>query len=388
MDMTTDSHTINELRQKIALLEETNSELTNRIRVLSLRDREKTALLSTLFERAPFGIMMLDSRRHIIQMNNVAATLFSKQPQQAIGLSCEQLVNCYQQHGCCPVFDRKEHLDQHRTGCLNCDHILLRSTVLSSDMDDVILIETFIDITALEKAHISHTLALQAKSNFLSNISHELRTPMHGILGYGELLNSMAEDLPAEGREYTKAISESADRLWRLIERLLDAASLEEDSIQLQRIDINLCEMFADLQNDLSPLVKEQDNRIHFSCDETIDVVRGDPLRLQQVLINLLRNANKFTQGGEINCVAKPLRHNQQRQIEITISDTGIGIAKDKQQRIFDLFEQADGSTSREYQGAGLGLAISRRLVLLMGGSIELQSEMGKGTEFRLVIPA
>lgn len=381
------SSDLRSLEKQIALLEEQKAELVARVRELSLRDREKNNLIRTLFDKLPYGVMMLDEGRNVVQINQAAADILNQEKRHLIGKNCTELLTCYKQNQGCPVLEQDQSLNQVRSSCITSDKSLLRSAVVNDGPAGRIIVESFGDISELDRATIEKTIALQTKSNFLSNISHELRTPMHGIMGFSELLNAHSTELPETTKKYLQELDNSAQRLWSLLEKLFQAASLEENTISIEKVSCDFSNFSSELEKEVRLLFSGSSNQIAFKCAPTIGYVDIDPLKLHQILIGLLENANKFTKNGSIELVAEKEISERGSFLVICVADTGVGIAKHKITEIFHLFEQEDGSTNRPYQGAGLGLAIARQLAILMGGDIALKSEQGKGSVFTLRLP-
>ena len=225
--------------------------------------------------------------------------------------------------------------------------------------------------------------ATQAKSDFLANMSHEIRTPMNGILGMAHLC--MKTDLTPRQCDYLQKIDRSAHSLLGIINDILDFSKIEAGKLTMERVEFALEEVFENLTSVVGMHAHEKGLEVLFriASDTPLHLV-GDPLRLQQVLVNLCSNAVKFTKQGEVVVSVNPARiDDDEVELEFAVSDTGIGMTPDQQSRLFRPFTQADSSTTRKFGGTGLGLSISLRLVELMSGQLRLESELGKGSTFR-----
>ena len=243
----------------------------------------------------------------------------------------------------------------------------------------------------LEELNTALDGAMKTKDQFLSNISHELRTPLNSIIGFTDLL--LTEDLGAplsvQQRDFLDTVGRNGRQLLQLINELLDLQRIAAGRMELKPEPVQLVGMLTEAANSVQAQAQKHRHTLVVAPPPAELRVQADPGRVRQVLLNLLSNAIKFTpDGGRITVVAAPVNGGGAiSEVRIAVSDTGIGIAAEDQPKLFKEFSQLDASASRKYEGTGLGLALSRQLVELHGGTMGVESEMGKGSTFWFTLP-
>jgi len=343
---------------------------------------------SRLLATAATSIFTVDAKRRIVTVNDEFCATTGYARDEIIGKPCDVLRGEPCQTGCnlllsdrtAPIL-KQQCTIRAKGGALRT--IIKNADVIRDESGGVTGgIESFVDVTALVEARIEAEAANRAKSEFLANMSHEIRTPMNGIIGMTEL--ALDTDLTGDQREYLEMVRVSANALLTLINDILDFSKIEAGQLALEAIDFGLR---TTIESAVEPLaIRAHQKGLEFITDihpNVPETLVGDPTRLRQVLVNLISNAVKFTDAGEVVLHARTIAEtDEQVELHFSIVDTGIGIPPEKQKTIFDAFAQADGSITRKYGGTGLGLTICRRLADAMGGRIWVKSEPGKGSTF------
>jgi signal transduction histidine kinase/DNA-binding response OmpR family regulator len=259
------------------------------------------------------------------------------------------------------------------------------------------LLQTFAtqSVLAIQNARLFHEIeekgrqlaeASQHKSQFLANMSHELRTPLNAIIGVSEMLREDAEAAKQDTEPLDRVLGASR-HLLALINDILDLSKIEAGRMELQLELFALAPLIANVVKTIEPLAAKNGNQVAVDCDAAIGMMHADQMRLRQALLNLMSNANKFTDHGTITIDARQGREDGRDWVTIAVTDTGIGMTAEQMGRLFQEFSQADASTTRKYGGTGLGLAISKRFCQMMGGDITVDSEVGRGSTFTIRLP-
>jgi len=238
----------------------------------------------------------------------------------------------------------------------------------------------------LRRSHFEIERASAAKSQFLANMSHEFRTPLNAILGYTSmLLKGVTGELTAHQRRNLERVDSNAHHLLAIINDILDISRIEAGKMPLTLTTFDLKDLVAEVLAEVEPIIARSQLAVTSQLAADVPQLKTDRQKVKQIVINFLTNAIKFTPRGSVEVRAGSMPDGD--QIAIAVADTGIGISAEDRERIFEDFRQADNSPTREYMGAGLGLAICRRLAGMLDGAITLESEIGRGSTFTLVVP-
>jgi signal transduction histidine kinase len=259
------------------------------------------------------------------------------------------------------------------------------------------LLQTFAaqSVLAIQNARLFHEIeetgrqlaeASQHKSQFLANMSHELRTPLNDIIGVSEMLREDAEALKQDTEPLDRVLG-AGRHLLALINDILDLSKIEAGRMELNLESFALTPLIDGVIKTIEPLAAKTGNQVAVHCDTAIGTMHADQMRLRQALLNLLSNANKFTERGTITIDARPGHENGREWITLAVTDTGIGMTAEQMGKLFQEFSQASSTTASKYGGTGLGLAISRRFCQMMGGDIRVESEPGRGSTFTIRLP-
>ncbi|MDF3020978.1 MAG: putative Sensor histidine kinase, partial [Steroidobacteraceae bacterium] len=360
-------------------------------------------VMRTLLETMPLPVIMRDMDRRVTLVNAAWEKMLGIPRQAILGQKIEKyprkMLSDNHLESDLEVLEYKRSLRYetvvHGVDGTDYDVIVAKTPLVADDGTVTGIAAVITDISdqkriseTLERARQSAEAAMHAKSRFLANMSHELRTPLNGVVGMASLLENTALD--AKQRRFVRTLKTSAEALVTLINDVLDLSKAEAGKLELSRAPF-------DLRRELEQVVglfsaRAYDKGVEIAAHIGPDVpavINGDPIRLRQVLGNLVNNAVKFTETGAVLLsVSSAPSGESLAALEFSVTDTGIGVEPQEQQRIFEAFEQADGSVTRKFGGTGLGLAISRQLVDLMSGTMGLQSAPGHGSRFWFRIPA
>jgi len=401
-------HALRHARELSTQAERANLQLRREIderRSVERNLRLSESKLNGIFASAPEGIVVIDTQGQIIQANAAAAHMFGYDTGALLGQSVGLLMHPKgrERH----ALDLRNYLDTGVQSMLNRPRIVtghradgsqfpLRLSVTETRVDDDLyftgVMQDFTQVKADEaqliEAKNKAEVANRLKGEFLANMSHEIRTPMNGIVGMTQLV--LDTELTPEQREHLTLARESADHLLVIINDILDFSKIESGALELERVRCQPEQILRHTVRSLAGLAEKKGLALTYTCTAAVPPEGMiDPVRLRQILTNLVGNAIKFTPGGRVHIAmdAQPIDgHRDAVMLHASVTDTGIGFDPARAEQLFNPFVQADGSISRSFGGTGLGLAITRSLVTLMGGQIGAQSTPGQGSVFRFTL--
>jgi PAS domain S-box-containing protein len=356
------------------------------LRLAKTQAELESARLASIISVMEEGVVFADAFDHIVEVNDYFCNFVGKRHHEVLHHSIWDIFQGElgeRLHGTIKEYqggERKQPASLDTT--LDSSVVTVRTqAIFRGDQYEGVLIN-LVDITSLVEARIKAELASRTKSEFIANMSHEIRTPMHAIIGLGQVLGEGS--LTTEQSECLQMIQTSADHLLNIINAILDFSKIEAGKLELDHVQFALEETMHSVLG--ASAARIQDKNLRFIRDISPDLpaeLVGDPVRLSQILINLLDNAIKFTSKGHISCsIGIEELTSASALLRFSVADTGIGIPHEKLGTVFESFTQVDSSITRRFGGTGLGLAISRHLVESMGGHIWVESEEGKGSCF------
>jgi PAS domain S-box-containing protein len=375
--------------------------------------QEREARQRAMFESAMDAIVTIDFRGRVVEWNPVAATLFGRTREEALGRDMAELIippalrdrhrqglARYLDEGFGPLLNKRIEMPAL---CADGTEIPIELAISPITQRGAPLFTAFIrdirdrmryeqerkrfeqeTVAAKETAEAAN----RTKSQFLANMSHELRTPLNAIIGYSEMLIEDAAETAPESLPDVEKIHKAGKHLLALINDILDLSKVEAGKMTVYLEEFGVGELVRDIAATTRPIVEQNGNRLELVAGDDLGVMTADATKVRQNLLNLISNAAKFTHDGTVTLTVRRAPRDGVDGRVFEVADTGVGISAEQQARLFEPFSQADASTTRRYGGTGLGLAITRRFCALLGGSVNVESEIGRGSVFEMWLPA
>lgn len=348
----------------------------------------EAAKSQAILEGVADGVMVTDAEGHVILFNAAAERVLGVAREEVLGRTTREMLGLYGAEGRAWLDAIEEWAADpadHVPGDFTAERIQIGDRIVSVHISPVIMGSEYLGTVSVFRDITAEVEAERAKSEFVSTVSHELRTPMTSIKGYTDLLLMGAVgELTEQQRHFLTIIRHNADRLTALVNDLLDISRIESGRIELSQKPVSIRDVTDQVVSSLQPRASSRDLMLKVNVDPNLPAVWGDSDRIAQILVNLIGNAIQYTPpGGEIAVSARV----RGEMMEISVSDTGIGISKENQEKIFDRFFRADDPLVQETPGTGLGLAITASLVEMHGGRIWVESELGEGSTFTFTLP-
>ncbi len=384
----------------------TNTDITA-ARQTELELRESEARKSAILESALDCIIGINQESNVIEWNPAAEKTFGYSREEVLGQPlCDLIIppvlrathlagmSKYLATGEGPVLNRRIEISAMRHGG---EEFPVELAITRIAREGAPLFTAYLrDITVrkqteidLERARVAAEVANKTKSLFLANMSHELRTPLNAILGYSEMLQEEVESGQVQDfMPDLQKINAAGKHLLSLINDILDLSKIEAGKMEIFAEDFDVCEMIGELSHSAEPLMKKNHNTLRIKCAPGLGEAHSDLMKLRQCILNLLSNAAKFTQDGEVVLDARSEATNGREWLVFGVTDSGIGMSADEISKLFRPFTQADASTTRRFGGSGLGLALTRRFCQMLGGDVSVSSTPGEGSTFTIKVPA
>ena len=358
--------------------------------------RHREQYFEDLVQNNPVAIVTMDLDFNITSCNPAFEQLFGWREEEILGRNLDRLVNTeeslaeaanYTEEAYEGAVIRGLGKRARRDGTLV--DVELAGVPVMVDGEQVGIMGLYHDITDLLRAQEEAQAANQAKSSFLANMSHELRTPLNAILGYSEMLMEEAEE---DGNDIyipdLRKIESAGRHLLALINDVLDLSKIEAGKTELYLENFDVLEMVEAVATTIGPLVEKNENTLVLECADELGTMNSDLTKVRQMLLNLLSNASKFTDGGTVTLAVSHEHGEDGDWLTFRVNDTGIGMTPGQLEKVFEAFQQAEASTTRRFGGTGLGLAITRKFSRMLGGDVGAESEEGVGSTFTLRLPA